>query len=48
VPNRLADGRYLFDGEHFQVALTEPEKHNDPRVHALAPWRMSDRDSAAW
>jgi len=27
-PNRLADGRYRFDGVDYQVALTEPEKHN--------------------
>jgi galactose mutarotase-like enzyme len=27
-PNRLADGRYSFDGEEHQVALSEPEKQN--------------------
>jgi aldose 1-epimerase len=36
-PNRLADGRYNFDGEEHQVALTEPEKHN--AIHGLLRWR---------
>jgi aldose 1-epimerase len=36
-PNRLADGRYAFDGEDFQVALTEPEKHN--AIHGFLLWR---------
>jgi aldose 1-epimerase len=29
-PNRLADGQYTFQGRHFQVPLTEPDKHNGP------------------
>jgi aldose 1-epimerase len=44
-PNRLADGRYSFDGEDHQVALTEPEKHN--AIHGFLlwrPWRLADRD----
>ena len=36
-PNRLADGRYRFDGVDYQVALTEPEKHN--AIHGLLRWR---------
>jgi aldose 1-epimerase len=36
-PNRLADGRYSFDGEEYQVPLTEPEKaQRHPRLPALA------------
>jgi aldose 1-epimerase len=43
-PNRLRDGRYLFDGQQFQVALTEPEKRN--AIHGLLrwrPWRVDER-----
>lgn len=36
-PNRLADGRYRFDGTDYQVALTEPDKHN--AIHGLMRWR---------
>jgi aldose 1-epimerase len=36
-PNRLADGRYRFDGADYQVALTEPEKHN--AIHGFLRWR---------
>jgi aldose 1-epimerase len=36
-PNRLGDGRYRFDGVDYQVALTEPEKHN--AIHGLLYWR---------
>lgn len=36
-PNRLADGRYRFDGVEHQVALTEPDKHN--AIHGLLRWR---------
>src|SRR4051812_36156793 len=36
-PNRLADGRYRFDGDEYQVALTEPEKHN--AIHGFLLWR---------
>ena len=35
-PNRLADGRYSFDGNDYQVALTEPDKHN--AIHGLLRW----------
>lgn len=36
-PNRLADGRYHFDGVDHQVALTEPEKNN--AIHGFLRWR---------
>jgi aldose 1-epimerase len=36
-PNRVADGRYSFDGRPYQLALTEPDKHN--AIHGLLRWR---------
>jgi aldose 1-epimerase len=36
-PNRLADGRYRFDGVEYQVDLTEPARHN--AIHGLLRWR---------
>jgi aldose 1-epimerase len=36
-PNRLGDGRYTFDGDTQQLALTEPEKGN--AIHGLLRWR---------
>lgn len=39
-PNRLADGRYSFDGKAHQVALTEPTKHN--ALHGFLRWRSWD------
>ena len=36
-PNRLADGRYRFDGVDHQLALTEPGKAN--AIHGLLRWR---------
>lgn len=36
-PNRLADGQYRFDGTDYQVALTEPDKHN--AIHGFLRWR---------
>ena len=36
-PNRLADGKYSFDGTDYQVGLTEPEKHN--AIHGFLLWR---------
>lgn len=35
-PNRLRDGRYTFDGEEFQLPLTEPAKRN--AIHGLVRW----------
>jgi aldose 1-epimerase len=43
-PNRLADGRYEFDGRGHQLPLTEPENRN--AIHGLvrwASWRAADR-----
>jgi aldose 1-epimerase len=40
-PNRLADGRYTFDGTEYQVELTEPARHN--AIHGFLrwqPWRV--------
>jgi aldose 1-epimerase len=36
-PNRLADGRYGFDGHEYQVALTEPQRGN--AIHGFLRWR---------
>src|SRR5450755_2835697 len=36
-PNRLADGRYVFDGEEYQVAISEPSRMT--ALHGLSPWR---------
>jgi len=47
-PNRLEDGRYTFDGEDLQLALTEPGRHN--AIHGLlrwVPWQVAERTSAA-
>ena len=44
-PNRLADGRYRFDGIEYQVALTEPVTHN--AIHGFLmwrPWRAVERE----
>jgi aldose 1-epimerase len=35
-PNRLADGRYTFDGQKAQAALDEPERAN--AIHGLVRW----------
>lgn len=35
-PNRIADGRYTFEGAEQQLALTEPDKHN--AIHGLGRW----------
>src|SRR6202035_2805734 len=45
-PNRLADGRYQFDGIDHQLDLSEPPKHN--AIHGLLRWRSwqaSERES---
>jgi aldose 1-epimerase len=36
-PNRLRDGRYSFEGESHQLALTEPATGN--AIHGLVRWR---------
>jgi aldose 1-epimerase len=43
-PNRLADGRYEFNGVHAQAALDEPERRN--AIHGLVrwlPWTLQTR-----
>ena len=35
-PNRLRDGHYRFDGQDFQLPLTEPSARN--AIHGLARW----------
>jgi aldose 1-epimerase len=35
-PNRLQDGRYEFNGQHYQLPLNEPERHN--AIHGLTRW----------
>jgi aldose 1-epimerase len=36
-PNRIADGRYTFDGETHQLPLSEPALRN--AIHGLTRWR---------
>jgi aldose 1-epimerase len=43
-PNRIADGRYEFDGRSRQLPLDEPERRN--AIHGLvrwAPWHVTER-----
>jgi len=45
-PNRIAEGRYVFDGEEQQLAVTEPAAGN--AIHGLvrwASWRPVERES---
>ncbi len=35
-PNRVVDGRYAFDGESFQLDITEPERGH--ALHGLVTW----------
>lgn len=47
-PNRLADGRYEYDGKVHQLPLNEPERHN--AVHGLVawqPWDLRDRTASS-
>ena len=37
-PNRLRDGRYTFDGEDYQLALSEPARGN--ASHGLVRWAL--------
>jgi aldose 1-epimerase len=47
-PNRIRDGRYTFQGEVYQLSLTEPARHN--AIHGLANWarwqRVAGTDSS--
>ena len=43
-PNRLADGRYRFDGHDYELDITEADKHN--AIHGLLrwqPWQAAER-----
>jgi len=40
-PNRIRDGRYEFNGQEQQLALTEPERHN--ALHGLVRHVVWDR-----
>ena len=45
-PNRIADGRYEFDGRTWQLPLDEPERRN--AIHGLvrwAPWHVRERSA---
>ncbi|WP_030440670.1 aldose 1-epimerase family protein [Actinoplanes subtropicus] len=35
-PNRIRDGKYTFEGQSYQLPLTEPARHN--AIHGLANW----------
>ena len=35
-PNRIRDGQYTFEGQPYQLALTEPPRHN--AIHGLVAW----------
>lgn len=46
-PNRLADGRYDFDGHGYELDITEPDKHN--AIHGLLrwqPWQAAEHTDA--
>lgn len=42
-PNRIADGRYTFDGTEYQLALTEPARLN--ASHGLTRWASWERSA---
>ncbi len=45
-PNRIKDGRYRFDDNDYQVALTEPAQNN--AIHGFgrwANWRLREHDA---
>jgi aldose 1-epimerase len=47
-PNRLRDGRYVWDGEEHWTPLSEPETHN--AIHGLVrftPWQVTERSSGS-
>jgi aldose 1-epimerase len=44
-PNRIRDGQYTFEGQAYQLPLTEPARHN--AIHGLTNWgRWSAVDQA--
>lgn len=47
-PNRVRDGRYVFNGVSQQLALSEPDRHN--AIHGLVtylPWVLIDKQADA-
>lgn len=44
-PNRVVDGRYTFEGETYQLDLTEPERGH--ALHGLVAWERFDLVEAA-
>ena len=47
-PNRIRDGQYEFEGESYQLALTEPPKRT--AIHGLvnwARWRLAEQSADA-
>lgn len=47
-PNRVVDGRYSFDGEEYQLDISEPERHH--ALHGLVCWsrfELLDSDSTS-
>jgi aldose 1-epimerase len=47
-PNRLADGRYSFDGQDYQVPITEVDKRN--AIHGFlrwAPWQVVEESTSS-
>jgi aldose 1-epimerase len=45
-PNRIRDGHYTFEGQPYQLALTEPDRHN--AIHGLtnwARWRAAEKSA---
>lgn len=40
-PNRIADGRYTFEGTTYAAALNEPDRHN--ALHGLVAWSGWER-----
>lgn len=47
-PNRLADGRYSWDGHQIQAPINEPERN--AALHGLVfgrPWSLAERDESS-
>jgi aldose 1-epimerase len=47
-PNRIRDGHYTFGGRTYQLALTEPARHN--AIHGLvnwSRWRLAEQSAGS-
>ncbi|WP_433828127.1 aldose 1-epimerase family protein [Actinoplanes sp. CA-015351] len=47
-PNRIRDGKYEFEGQSYQLALTEPARRN--AIHGLvnwSRWRLAEQSAGA-